>query len=83
MLNNVNIITWNARGIKQKSIELFSFLINKNINICLVTETWLKTNISLSHNSFKIYRNDRENRNGGGVAIIVNINISHILLPIV
>ena len=44
MIDNINIITWYARGIKQKCIELFDNLIDKNIHtsICLVIETWLK-----------------------------------------
>lgn len=83
MINGLNIITWNARGIRNKCQELFQFLIRHNVHVCLVSETWLKHNVSIRHNEFYTYRNDRENARGGGVAIMVRKNISHILLPIV
>ena len=54
MIHNINIIIWNARGFKQKSIELFDNLIDKNKHICPVTETWLKSDVCLSHNKFFI-----------------------------
>ena len=80
MLSSVNIITWNARGIKNKTIEFFDFLISKNIHACLLSETWLKPNIALSHQDFVIYRKDRTNKNGGGVAIVIKKGISHSLI---
>lgn len=83
MLDKITVTTWNARGIKNKSIELFQFLINCKIDVCLVSETWLKPNMCLNHEKFFIYRNDRENMRGGGVAIIIRKNIPHQLLPIV
>lgn len=82
MLNDLNIITWNARGIKNKSLEFFQFLLTYNIHICLVTESWLKPNIALCHQEFNVYRNDRVSRRGGGVAIIIRKNISHLTIPI-
>ena len=75
MIDNINIITCNVRGIKQKSIELFDNLIDKNIHICLVTESRLKLDVCLSHNKFFICRN--------GVAIIIRKNIAHSMLSIV
>ena len=83
MIKNINIITWNARGINHKSYELFDFLIDNNIHTCLATETWLKNNISLSHKNFFVYRNDRVIKKGGGVAIIIKKNLSHSLLPLI
>ena len=82
MLSTVNIITWNARGIKNKSTEFFEFLLRNNVHICLITETWLKPHINISHKEFFVYRKDRISRNGGGVAIVVRRTISHSLLPI-
>lgn len=83
MLPDLNIVTWNARGIKNKSIELFQFLLAYNVHICLVSETWLNSNVSISHQEFNIYRNDRDSRRGGGVAIIIRKHISHLTIPIV
>lgn len=78
---SLNIVTWNARGIRHKSQELFEFLIQNNVHICLVTETWLNCSITLNHRGYYIYRNDRETR-GGGVAIIIKNSIRHELLPV-
>lgn len=85
MTSELNIVTWNARGIKKKSNELFQFLLSYNIHVrvCLVSETWLNSNISLNHKEFYIYRNDRLLRRGGGVALIIRKHITHIQLPIV
>lgn len=48
-----------------------------------MSETWLKSDIPLSHPDFCVYRNDREVRRGGGVAIIVRNCVSHLTVPIV
>lgn len=80
MISDINIIIWNARGIKNKSIELFQFLIARKIHICLVSETWLKPHLSLNHQDFFVYRNDRELIRR---SIIIKKNIPHKLLPIV
>lgn len=83
MTYELNMITWNARGIRNKSLELYNFLNYHKVDICLVTETWLNSNISIKHKDFIIYRNDREIGRGGGVAIIIKKNTKHSLLPIV
>ena len=83
MSNNIKIITWNARGIQSKKEQFFDFLISNNIQICLLTETWLQSQHSIKHKEFYIYRNDRNNSKGGGVAIIIRKNLKHKLIPIV
>lgn len=67
-------------SVSQKSIELFDYLVTENIDIALISESWLKPDISFNHPNFIIYRNDRLTR-GGGVAIIVKKNVKHSLLP--
>lgn len=39
---NLNILTWNSQSLKNKSDEFFNYLIEKQIHVALVTETWLK-----------------------------------------
>ena len=53
------------------------------MQVCLVTETGFRSGISIGHTQFKIYRNDRTNSRGGGVAVIVRKGLTHQLLPIV
>lgn len=79
--NSLNIITWNARGITNKQIEFFNFIIRKKVDIVLVTETWLNGNKTFSHPNFVCYRLDRESTRGGGVAILIRKGIEHSVLP--
>lgn len=81
MSNIINIITWNARGIRNKKDELFNFLLNRNIHVCLISETLLNHSISIKHRDFYCYRNDRIQNRGGGVAVLIRKNIEHTLLP--
>jgi exonuclease III len=67
----LNISTWNARSIKENKTLLEKFLDNRNVDIMLVTETYLKPNISLSFANHICYRNDRLTSRGGGVAILI------------
>lgn len=80
MNQNVKIICWNARGIRNKIEELYKFLDVHKIDICLLCETWLNPNISIRNQNFFCYRCDRMERRGGGVAILIRKNIRHKLL---
>lgn len=77
----INIISWNARGIRNKKDELFNFLLSRNIHICLISETMLNKNISIKHTEFYCYRNYRKQGRGGGVAILVRKNVEHTFIP--
>lgn len=85
--NVLNIMFWNAKSLKNKIAETADFILNKNIDIALFTETWLRQNQSVSIPNFKTYFNNRPDNNagnravGGGVAIAINCNIAHSLLP--
>ena len=77
----LNIILWNSRSIRNKYIEFFDYLIKTNVDICLLSETWLKSNIKVSHPIFNCIRFDRESKNGGGVAIVIRNSIQYEILP--
>ena len=65
----------NARSLVKPdaSAALHLELRNNNVDLCIITETWLKPAIP-SHlvcpNEFSMIRKDRENRQGGGVAVV-------------
>lgn len=80
-VNNLKIVSWNARGIRNKKDELFHFLDKHNFDVCLLSETWLKSKCSLKNRNYYCYRNDRRTGRGGGVAILIKKNIQHQLLP--
>ena len=70
-----NILWWNARSLKQKEKTLFLYnLIHiHNIDITVVSETWLEDKLKLPDGNFQIYQT-RHNAHKG-VAIIVKNSI--------
>ena len=75
----LKVLYWNANGIRQKSVELFHFMIARKIPIACINETKLKPGIRLSHPDFNIVRLD--NPDGptahGGVMIIIHRSIQY------
>lgn len=81
MNNAIKIICWNARGIRNKKDELLNFLESHEIDICLLTETWLNNTIEMKFKDYYCYRCDRQNGRGGGVAICIKKTIKHEPIP--
>ena len=88
MLNrkSLQIALWNAQSILPKITEFTKFLNSQNIDICLISETWLKVDEGCSVQNYSIYRRDRPSVNikrnsGGGVAIAIRNDIPHNQLP--
>ena len=77
----------NIQSIKCKDSLLLDELITNKVNMCIVTETWLKdqdqlwleTN-NLVQNGYRIDNVNRPNRTGGGLAIIYRSSIDIKLL---
>lgn len=61
-MNNqtIKILIWNSRGIRNKLYEFFDTLIRESIDIALVNETWLKSDVVMNHPEYFCYRCDRE-----------------------
>lgn len=80
----VRIIHWNSQGISNtsKMVQLEELLERKRIDICLLNETFLKDHHKFQMTNYKVHRNDRDDRFGGGVAILVRNTINHKLLPL-
>lgn len=75
--NNLNIIFWNCRSIKNNYLELYDLLSINNVDICFLTETWLTSNVNIPKFGYNCIRCDRSDRRGGGVAILVKQNIKN------
>uniref|UniRef100_A0A8D8W3I7 Endonuclease/exonuclease/phosphatase domain-containing protein n=1 Tax=Cacopsylla melanoneura TaxID=428564 RepID=A0A8D8W3I7_9HEMI len=75
----LNILTWNARGLKNKCNELFKTLIEEKIDVACLQETLLTSKNRLYHQSYCIIRRDRilvDNKyNGHGLAILIKRDI--------
>lgn len=73
--NALNIFIWNAQSIKNKANETFSYMKNLNVHVAIISETWLKDDVSLFDPEFKVYNLNRKSSGYGGVAIIIKRNI--------
>ena len=77
-LNDINLVNWNANGIKSKKSSLMEFLTRHKIDIACITETHLKNHETFKLNGYNIYRKDRNHiHSSGGVAILIKKNIKH------
>ena len=81
--SNTCILFWNARGISNKKTEFFNYLEANNIAIALVNETHLHQSRKFNCPNYYTYRSDRQDRPGGGTAILIRKGIKHseIALP--
>lgn len=87
MMSNDDIhrmIHWNCNGIRSKLNELYSYMIDNNINLACLNETRLREGVKIPlHRDFRVIRMD--NNGGGtphgGVAIVVKKSIRHEILP--
>lgn len=73
------IMFWNAQGITNltKRIQLEQLIIDQQIDIILLAETFLKQIHDFKISNFTVYRNDRLLQARGGVAIILRNSLSH------
>lgn len=79
-INSLKIVFWNCRSVCNKIYEFFDFMYRNDIDICLLTETWLKPNVKFSHPNYKIVRRDRDGI-GGGVAVVIKKSIKFQEVP--
>ena len=72
----------NINGIQKKSTELTKWLIDNDIKVCVIQETKLQDKSTVpSFPQFTFHRKDRQNKAGGGLAILVHDSLNFIPLP--
>lgn len=71
--NKVRAALLNVRSIGNKLEDVKKLIKNNDLDVFLVTETWIKSNnpIEEALSEFEVYHNPREDRRGGGVAVLV------------
>ncbi|KAK9720044.1 Endonuclease-reverse transcriptase [Popillia japonica] len=67
----------NACGVRDKKDELALFLVEQNLDVALISETWLRPVDSLRFPNYCTYRADRLTGRNGGVAVLVKKNLHH------
>lgn len=73
---SLSVVYTNIRSLLPKRDTLCSFLDDSDPDILVLTETWLNPDICDNeilpdNNLYKIYRNDRIDRRGGGVLVAI------------
>ena len=71
----MNIVFWNCQGLRPKRKELQNYLLENQIDILALNETFLKPKIKFHLPGYDIYKNDRLVGTKGGVAILVRKGI--------
>ena len=67
----MNIVFWNCQGLRPKRKELQNYLLENQIDIQALNETFLKPKVKFHLSGYDIYKNDRLVGTNGGVAILV------------
>lgn len=73
MNNCIKIAHINIRSLVPKLNDLVQFVVEHNLDVLIISETWLGSAVHESHVSvdgYRIFRKDRDGR-GGGVAILL------------
>lgn len=68
---------WNANSMVHKKPQIEAFLHERNIDIFLVSETFLRPGHRFNVANYVTYRRDRQNGPGGGTAILIKATIDH------
>ena len=78
MKHEMQIVTWNANGLLKHKHEFEYFLNKQDIDVALVTETYLSPSIELKIPNYSIYRSDYPSGNSrGGAAVIIKSYLQH------
>ncbi len=80
--NSLRIVVFNARGVAKQKAELTNFLKDNDIDICLLTETFLKPRHKFTIPNYKVHRTDRLTADNGGTAVLVRRSIQHYHTPV-
>ena len=71
----MNIVFWNCQGLRPKRKELQNCLLENQIDILALNETFLEPKFKFHLPGYDIYKNDRLVGTKGGVAILVKKGI--------
>ncbi len=71
----LNVCVLNAQSAGRKTDEIVQYIVEKDIDVCVITESWLKSDDNvrigdLEPSGYKLKQVFRDDRRGGGIAII-------------
>ena len=77
----LRLACWKADGVRGRKLELEHFLSQHGVDICLLSETFLKPDQAFRLANYVCHRTDRPTA-GGGTAILVRRGIVHHSVPV-
>ncbi|KAF8789881.1 Nucleic-acid-binding protein transposon like protein [Argiope bruennichi] len=80
--NSLNIVPWNAGGVRHKFKELKYFILDWAPDVIAIQETHLRPFDNFKIPNYSSYRTDRLTHKGGGTAILIKNSIPHHPTPI-
>ena len=75
------LLLWNARSVLSNFVEFKRCVSVKKPHIICLTETWLDVHSKFKLEGYTIFRKDRPDRRGGGIAVLVKNTINCEPLP--
>ena len=83
----LNFCLFNAQSVCNKTDDIIDYVLDNDIDICCITETWLNrddsvTVAALQINGYKFHQEPRKDRRGGGLGFLVKENIAFQVLPL-
>jgi hypothetical protein len=75
--NNISILYFNSRSVKNKIPEIQSRVVNENYDVIAITESWLDDSCfdgEIFPSNYHVFRNDR-NSHGGGVLLAIKSDL--------
>jgi len=76
-INMMDIGYFNARSVRNKSDEICDFVVENDLDVCAISETWLSGNDSdkivcgdITPTGYSLKHMPRKGRRGGGVALL-------------
>ena len=77
----LRLACWNADGVRGRKLQLEHFLSQHGVDICLLSETFLKPDQAFRLANYVCHRTDRPTA-GGATAILVRRGIVHHSVPV-
>ena len=70
----------NCRSVVNKTVELKTYIITNNLDVCILTKTWIRMDDSINEvqmcpTVYKVYSVPRKDRSGEGIAVIYRDSI--------
>lgn len=72
---HLNVAYYNCNSLAAQKCELEHFLFQRNIDVLLLNETFLKPSHRFRLANYKSFRSDRISGRGGGTAILIKTSL--------